>query len=56
MVVTSEDLLKVTRSGLGQPVGLYLPSLMASLIEKGCIELSNSEKMQLHYYGPTCLD
>ena len=45
MMVTSEDLLRVTRSGLVRPVGLYLPSLMASRKENGCRELSNSERI-----------
>ena len=46
MVVTSEDPLRDTKSGLEWPVGLYLLSLTASLIENGCIDLSSSEKLQ----------
>ena len=45
MVVTSEDLLGVSRSGLERPVSLYLPSLMVSLIDNGFIELSSSVKV-----------
>ena len=50
MVVTSEDLLRVTRSGLERPEGLYLPSLIVSLIENDCIELSNSEKISVTFF------
>ena len=37
--------MRVTSIGLGRPVGLYLPSLTVSLIENGCIELSNSVRI-----------
>ena len=32
MVLTSDDLFRVTRRGLGRPEGLYFPSLIVSLI------------------------
>ena len=48
--LTSEVLLKVTKSGLERPVGLYFPSRTASLTENGCIELSNSEKIAIKFF------
>ena len=48
--LTSEVLLKVTKSGLERPVGLYFPSHTVSLTENGCIELSNSEKIAMEFF------